>query len=135
MMSETKKEIKKLTLTDLIRDKEKIQPKENVTQELFVERLNATVTIRRPERSLVLDTIELSDDENFDGNSDDFLVYNIIVEPNLKDAELQKAYGCVEPTDIISKIFEIGEVSDIAKAGMKLAGYFSNVKAVEDLKN
>lgn len=131
----TKQVKKKLSVTELIKDKEKFLPKENVTQELLIERLGATVTIRKPERSLVLETLELGKDENFEGNADDFMVYNIITEPNLKDPELQKAYGCVEPTDIVSKIFEIGEVSDIAKAGMKLAGFMSNATAVEDLKN
>lgn len=131
----TKVEKKKLTLVDLIKDKEKIQPKENVTKEILVERLGATVTIRRAEKSLVMDTIELGNDENFEGNSDDFFIFNIITEPDLKDPELQKAYGCVEPTDIISKIFEIGEVTGIAQEGMKLAGYNTTVRAIDDLKN
>ena len=126
---------KKLTLTDLIKDKEKIQPKENVTQELLVDRLGASVTIRRAELSLVVDTTELARDDEFEGNSDEFFVYNIIVEPNLKDKELQEAYGCAEPTDIVSKVFEIGEITSIAQAGMKLAGYSAGVTVVDDLKN
>ncbi|MCI1593214.1 phage tail assembly chaperone [Heyndrickxia oleronia] len=127
--------IKKLTLNDLIKDKERIQPKENVTKELLVERLGATVTIRRAERSLVLDTIDLANDDNFKGNSDEFFVYNIVTEPNLKDTELQKVYGCVEPTDIVHKIFEVGEITSIAQEGMKLAGYNDKVTPVDDLKN
>ena len=126
---------KKLTLADLIKDKEKIQPKDNLTQELLVDRLGASVTIRRAELSLVLDTTELANDKQFEGNSDEFFVYNIIVEPNLKDKELQKAYGCAEPTDIVSKVFEVGEITSIAQAGMKLAGYHAGVTVVDDLKN
>jgi len=41
----------------------------------------------------------------------------------------------VEPMDIVSKIFNPGTIAGIAKAGLKLAGYESNVTAVEDLKN
>ncbi|WP_342510586.1 hypothetical protein MKY34_11305 [Sporosarcina sp. FSL K6-1522] len=126
---------KKLTLTDLIKDKEKIQPKENVTKELLVDRLGSTITIRRAERSLVMDTIELSTDASFEGNPDEYFIYNIITEPNLRDADLQKAYGCVEPTDIISKILEIGEITSIAQEGMLLAGYNAKVTPVDDLKN
>ena len=126
---------KKLSVTELIKDKEKFLPKDNVTQDIYVERLDATVTIRKPERTLVLDTLELADDKNYDGVPDEYFIYNIITEPDLKDPELQKAYGCVEPTDIIAKIFEIGEVTDMAKAGMKLGGYSSSATAVEDLKN
>lgn len=132
---EIKKEIKKLTLTDLLEKKEQIQPKENVTQELLVDRLGASVTIRKAERSLVLDTIGLAKDEEQEDKSDEFFVYNIITEPNLKDKDLQKAYNCVEPTDIVSKIFEFGEIATIAQVGMKLAGYSKGITVVEDLKN
>lgn len=126
---------KKLTLTDLIKDKEKIQPKSDATQDLLIDRLGASITIQRAERSLVLDTIALANDVQFKGDSDDFFVYNIVTEPNLKDAEVQKAYGCAEPTDIVSKIFEVGEIARISEAGMKLAGYSANVTVVDDLKN
>lgn len=126
---------KKLTLIDLIKDKEKIQPKDNVSKGIFVDRLGASISIRRAERSLVLDTLELSNDPEYEGNADEFFLYSIITEPNLKDPDLQKTYGCVEPVDIISKVFEIGEISGIAREGMKLAGYYDTVTPVDDLKN
>ncbi|MFJ5771402.1 hypothetical protein [Psychrobacillus sp. NPDC093180] len=125
----------KLTLTDLIEKKEQIQPKQNITQELLIDRLGATITIRRAERSLVLDTIDLAKDQDSDDKSDEFFVYNIVSEPNLKDPELHKAYGCVEPTDIVSKVFEYGEIATIAQEGMKLAGYKKGVTVVQELKN
>ena len=118
---------KKLTLTDLIKEKEKYQVKTDTKQELYIEQLDATITIVKPERTTVMDAIE--------SKSDDYMVYNIVIEPNLKDAELQKAYGCAEPTDIVSKIFDPGTIAGIANAGLKLGGYESNVKALEDLKN
>jgi len=123
----TKIEKKKLSLTDLIEKKEKYEVKTGVKKELYLDQLDATVTILQPERSMVLDAIE--------SQSDDYMVYNIVVEPNLRDAGLQKEYGCVEPMDIVSKIFNPGTIAGIAKAGLKLAGYESNVTAVEDLKN
>lgn len=123
----TKKEKKKLTLTDLIKEKEKFQVKTGVKKDLYLDQLDATITILQPERSVVMDAIE--------SQSDEYMVYDIVVEPNLKDAELQKAYGCVEPIDIVSKIFNPGTIKGIAQEGLKLAGYESNVKAVEDLKN
>lgn len=125
----------KLTLTELMKNKEKYQPKDNATQELFIDRIGATITIKKADRSLVLEAIELANDDNFEGNSDAYFVYNIVVEPNLKDAELQKSFGCVEPTDIVEQIFEIGEIASIAQEGMKLSGYNNGVKAVKDLKN
>lgn len=123
----TKIEKKKLSLTDLIENKEKYQVKTGVEKDLYLEQLGATVTILQPERSMVLDS--------FESESDEYLVYNIVIEPNLKDPGLQKKYDCVEPMDIVTKIFDPGTVTGIAKAGLKLAGYDSKVKMVEDLKN
>lgn len=129
------KEIKKLTLTDLIKEKEKYQVKADTKQDYFLERLGASITIRKPERSLYLESMQMLQDEELKGKADIFMVYNIVVEPNLKDSELQKAYGCIEPYDIVEKIFEPGEINLIAGAGLGLAGYHSELKKVEDLKN
>ena len=64
------------------------------------------------------------------------LIYTVVAEPNLRSKELQEAYGCKEPFEIVKKIFEEGEMSDIinfvhAKAGFKNG----HVVEVEDLKN
>lgn len=128
---------KKLNLKDLIQEKEKFDrlSKGKKTQELYVEQLDATVTIEEPTPDLVSESIELGQDKNYDGNGDEFLVYNTMVEPNLKDPELHKAYGCVEPTDIVKKIFDAGTVSGIAREAMTLAGYGSDVQPVDKLKN
>lgn len=124
-MAEDKK--KKLTLTELIEKKEKYTAKEDVTTELYLDQLDATVTIMKPERQTVLDAIE--------SESDDYLVYSMLVEPDLKDKELQKAYGCKEPMDIVAMIFDPGTVTGIARHGLKLSGFESNVTVVENLKN
>ncbi|MEK4715337.1 phage tail assembly chaperone [Sporosarcina sp. FSL K6-5500] len=123
----TKIEKKKLTLAELIDKKEQYLVKKDVTQELYLEKLDATVTIIQPNHQTVLDAIE--------SESDDYLVYSMVTEPDLKDKDLQKAYGCAEPIDIVSKIFDPGTVTGIAKAGLKLAGFESNVTVVENLKN
>lgn len=120
----------KLTLTKLIDDKEKIASKKKITKEVYVEQLDATVTVGKPDRSLILESFELGSSE-----ADDFLIYNCIVEPNLKDGELQKAYGCVEPIDIIEKIFDLGSIKGIAEQALSMAGFDSKVTAVEELKN
>lgn len=64
------------------------------------------------------------------------LIYSIISEPNLKDKDLQKAYECVEPTDIVSAIFTDGEMLDISNFAIKEAGFQrGSISVVEDLKN
>lgn len=127
--------IKKLTLTDLIKEKEKYKIKDDVKEELYISRLDASVTIQKPDRSLCMESLEMANDSNQSDKADVYLVYNIVVEPNLKDEKLHKEYGCVEPIDIVEKIFEIGEINQIAKAGLELAGYSNSVDKVKDIKN
>ncbi|PEB56243.1 hypothetical protein CON65_15920 [Bacillus pseudomycoides] len=129
------KEIKKLTVTDLMKNKEQYQVKENVTEEVYIDRLGASVTIRKPEKSLCIEGMQMAQDPNLVGKSDAFIVYNVLVEPNLKDKQLQKEFGCVEPTDIVDKIFEPGEIGNIAKLALELVGYTKALKKVKDLKN
>lgn len=64
------------------------------------------------------------------------LVYTVISEPNLRDKELQDAYGCKEPFEIVKKIFEEAEMSDIINLVHEKAGFKrGQVVEVEDLKN
>lgn len=64
------------------------------------------------------------------------LIYTIVSEPNLKDEKLQKAYECQEPTDIVKKVFDDGEMKDIMDFAVEKAGLKSGkVVEVQDLKN
>lgn len=126
----------KLTLLQLIKEKEKYEVKQGVKEELYIERLDATIIFEKPDRALAIESLELSQDKDAEsGAADIHLIYNSIVEPNLKDAELQQAFNCAEPTDIITKIFEAGEIPAIAQEIMKSAGFGSHIKKVEQVKN
>src|SRR5690606_8074326 len=98
--------------------------------DVFVEELGAVITIEKPSRRLVMESLELAEN-----GGDDFLVYNCIVEPNLKDPELQRVYECVEPTDVVEKIFNLGSTKGIAEQILLMAGFDSKVTAVDELKN
>jgi hypothetical protein len=120
----------KLTLKDLISKKEQVLNGKKKTADLYIKSLDSIITIEKPTIETVIDASKI----DTGAESDKYLVYHCIVEPNLKDKELQKAYGCVEPTEIL-KIFEDGEISSIAKECMNLAGYGGSVSVVNDLKN
>lgn len=125
-------ERKKLTLTELLENTEQYKVKHNVTEDLYIERLGADITIKKLDEATCTDSFEMTKDGT---NSDYFIVYHSVVEPNLKDAKLQEKLKCVEPTDIVKKIFELGEIALIAQAAIDLAGYDqSGVKKVKDLK-
>ncbi len=46
-----------------------------------------------------------------------------VVEPNLKDSELQAKYGAVTPSELIKKMLLPGEIEDLSRAVERLSGY------------
>ena len=79
----------------------------------------------------VITVLELTD------ASDEYLIINSVVEPNLKDKALLEAYNCASPFDIVGKLFDAGEVYAISKAIMKTAGFGIDIetKVHETVKN
>lgn len=120
-----------VSIQDLINKKDGIVAGRTATYDL--ETSIGTITVKKPSRAFVLEALGLSDA----AESDAYMVLNMTAEPNLKDTELQKAYGCMDPLDIIGKLFDSGETAAISKAIMKCAGYGDNIKAEvhEEAKN
>jgi len=133
----SEKGIKKLSVKDLIKEKEKFQVKDNVTKNLVIERgdENFLITIKKPSKSLCVDCMEMLSDTQMGKNADKEMVYNTVISPDLKDKELQDAFGCAEPIDIVEKIFEVGEIGTVSGHALTLAGYNNGIKIQEDLKN
>jgi hypothetical protein len=119
----------KLTLTDLIKNADKIKARKKETKELYIKEMDATITIMKPDRETILDSYDM---EEPDGNL--YLVYECVVDPNLKDQELQNAYG-VTGYDIVDEIFDPGVADAISKEIVKFAGYGDSVSIIEDIKN
>ena len=131
----TKKELAmnkntKITLAELIRRKEQMleSKKKPKTATLYIKSLGGTITIESPTADLARDVQDMD-------NGDAYMVYSCVTEPCLKSKELQTAFECVEPMEIVEKIFEPGEIPQIAVECLKLAGYVDGVKAVDDIKN
>lgn len=122
-------EKKVLTLAALIDQADQLNKtkQKNQTKDLEIEGLGV-IRIRKPDR-VMLEEAELS---GTGSDGDKMLLFNCIVEPNLKDSALQKAYNCVEPTDILDALFEPGEITQIARHCIRMAGFGDTVK---DLKN
>ena len=114
----------KITLAELIKRKEQVlEAKKNVKRaRVYVKSLGGEIVIKAPTKSLATESAEMEKD------GDAHLVYECV-------AELQEAYGCTYPEEIVEKIFDDGEISPIAMECMKLAGYIDSVKLVEEVKN
>lgn len=120
----------KITLQELLRRKEQMleDKKKSKAATLYVKSLDGTIRIESPTSALAREAQDME-------NGDNYMVYSCVTEPPLKSKELQEAFGCVEPMEIVEKIFEPGEIPQIAIECLKLAGYVDGVKAVDDIKN
>lgn len=125
------KNFKKATLEDLISRAEQRKKDKKEVRKLYIKSLDSTITIIKPDRALVLESLNMEDETE----ADKYLVYNSVVEPNLKDKSLQEAYKTISPLDVVDEIFDPGEIAGISKEIVKLAGYGDSVQVVNDIKN
>ena len=109
----------KLTLDELIRRKEQILTgkKREETAEIYVKTIDGCITIKAPSADIMADIAEMNTED-----VNKYMVYNCVIDPSLKDARLQEAYECKEPTDIVNKLFLPGETAQIAQKCTELAG-------------
>ena len=119
-----------MTIAELIEKKEEIAAKKKLLYD--IETSVGTVTFKLPSIGQVTEAWDLNPR---DGNKS--LVYQCAVEPNLKNKELQKAFGAAEPFDVVEEIFMAGEVSRIAGQLLKLAGFGVEMAATihKEIKN
>lgn len=124
--------VKKLTLEDIIAKKDQIRDNRAKNVEIYVKSLDGSIVAQLPDRALVADCMEFDDDME----SNVHLVYNCIVEPNLKDKEAQTAFGVHTPKELLQAIISDGEIGYIAEKLMEVAGYDKgNVRLVNEIKN
>ena len=119
-----------ISIADLIAKKEDIRKAKKAKYDIKTS--IGTLTVKKPTASLVAETNELED-----GN-EEYLIINSVVEPDLKEPQLLKAYGCIEPTDIVCKLFDAGEIMALSRTIMSTAGYNAGnleSKLHEDAKN
>jgi hypothetical protein len=127
---------KQLTIADLLAEKEKLKRGKRRTANLYIESLDGEITIQEPDRSIAIEALTMAQDDSRSQMADPYIVYHCVVQPDLKDAQLQKEFGCVEPTDIVGILFRPGEIAAISGHALKLAGFGEGVRKVDrDIKN
>lgn len=117
-----------ISIAELIEKKEAIEASKKAKYD--VETSAGTMTVKLPTRAFILEALALDD-------PDSYIIVNSVVEPDLKDSKLLKAYGCLEPTDIVDKIFEAGEIGALSMHILKLVGNRKNIRSEvhEEAKN
>ena len=119
-----------VSIAELIAQKEDIAKSKKAQYD--IETSLGTLTVKKPTQSFISEMLALKEKQ------DEYLILNMVVEPDLRDTQLQKAYECLEPTDIVGRLFDGGEIVAISKAIMKTAGYKSEdlqVKLHDTVKN
>lgn len=120
-----------VSVADLIAKREEIAAKK---KNLFaLETSIGDIVIKIPSSKIIADVWDMR--SNVEGNQ--LLILDCVVQPNLKDKELQNAYGCVEPIDIVPALFNSGEITRIAAVILDKAGFNENIKAklYKEVKN
>lgn len=122
-----------ITLNTLIKRGVEIKNRKLSQKLLYIESLDANIRIEELPHEVYLEVLNSGDN----ADDDAMLVYESVVEPSLKDKDLQAAYDCDSPDEIVRKLFKPGEVAALSKEVVRLAGYGNNSvrEVIEDLKN
>lgn len=113
-----------LKLDDLIAKKMQSEKDKYKVSTYYSESLEGSIELHKVDDDIVFDTIDMI------GNNEstrqmvkayDFLIYNAV--PILRKPELLTAYECVEPTEIVSKLFNLTERIEIGTAILELCGF------------
>ena len=120
-----------LTVADLIARRDEIK---NGRKNLYdIETSIGTITVKPPSLKVMDEVVGHGGRQN-----DIELIFETTVTPNLKDKDLQQAYACAVPSDIVPMLFKAGEIGAIARAILKSAGFGINeleIKIHEEIKN
>ena len=79
--------------------------------------LGEALLVKKHKLSRICEILDMADEESAEGGLELYkqLIYESV--PILQDKELQEAYGCVEPYDIVTEILDdsLGEINKLAE--------------------
>ena len=98
------------------------------------EELGMTLSLKRLPISRLCEIMDMSEDDTMKAAME--MNCNIIDEsvPLFQDKELQAAYGCIEPTEIVTKVMN-ENMSEIEKMCTFIMGGYGMTDQVEKVKN
>ncbi|MEE0514757.1 MAG: hypothetical protein UC961_03800 [Emergencia sp.] len=98
------------------------------------EELGMTLYLKRLPISRLCEIMDMSEDDTMKAAME--MNCNIIYEsvPLFQDKELQAAYGCIEPTEIVTKVMN-ENMSEIEKMCTFIMGGYGMTDQVEKVKN
>lgn len=115
-----------LTIQDLIKQKDEIQGKRN--KKYTLETTLGEILVHAPTAADVADAVAGKTGLEINGA----IIYSCCEQPNLHDETLQKEFGVFEPSEIVQKLFNPGEIMKLGDAIFGLSGY-SDQKVIPKL--
>ena len=125
---------KKLALADLMARAEQRSSDKTAYKNVYVEPLGGELTVEKIPLPRVLSMLDVVESDNMMDNLD-FQV-NLIYQccPMLRKPELQAAYDCKEPTDIVCALFE-DNMGAISKAAESIVDFYGLADSKDAVKN
>ena len=71
------------------------------TMDLYIKSIDSVITIEEPDRALCRD----ANDIWRQAEGDKYMCYECIKEPDIKSKEVQDAFGCAVPMDVLLKLY------------------------------
>ena len=127
-----------MNIKDLLENKRIIDEKKKKKTKTFnvksLEKIGDGKVIIRSIDDEEYDAIDRSSKTEYEMNMN--AVYRAVVEPDLRNAELHKAYEVMDnPVKIVRKIFSRAEVNNIANEIAKLSNMVQKKDLIKEVKN
>lgn len=118
-----------ITVEELIAQKEKLLKREKSTAIVHIKSLDRDVKVEEPSAAALADIDDMEKDF-----ANKYIVYECLVEPNIKDPAMREAFGNPAVAhDILDYILKKGEIERLSGVCASLAGYGRD--SVEIIKN
>lgn len=132
----------RITVESLMQRAEQRKNDKVKIKEIYNKMLNGNLVVKRMPLAKIIDLLDKFDEESLKLNDCIELYKELIYKccPVLQDKELQEAFDCAEPYDIVTEVFEdnVGEITAFAEEILAMYGMAEgkNTKEIEEeIKN
>jgi hypothetical protein len=128
----------KITFESLMQRAEQRKNDKIKTKEVYNKMLDGNLVIKRIPLTKIVDLLDVLDGENVKLNDCVELYKELIYKccPVLQSKELQEEFGCAEPYDIVTEVFEdnVGEISAVAQEILAMYGMAEGKELIKEVE-
>lgn len=129
-----KKNLKRLTLEDIIFAKEKREKDKLQVKEIEIPSLGGTLLFKRPSDEMVFDMIDsLNDNKDMKNIVDEMAKIIYACCDQLHEKELYEEFDVGDPVDIVFEVMDSGDIIDVGDKVCSMNSLYQN--AGETVKN